>query len=125
MNGGRTYFHKSMVTIFVTPRSARITTPVRVLLCAPKFQAGTMSLGDVMQAASAFLIVQNAFSWLVDNYPRFANWSASARRITSLLVSIDALELAEKKGGIKRISRNEHDESAMRLRGISVTLDDG
>jgi putative ATP-binding cassette transporter len=32
-----------------------------------------MSLGELMQAASAFVSVQSAFSWLVDNYPRFAD----------------------------------------------------
>ena len=57
-----------------------------------------MSLGEVMQAASAFVIVQPAFSWLVDNYPRFADWTASARRVGSLLVSLDSLERAEEAG---------------------------
>jgi putative ATP-binding cassette transporter len=121
----RIILHQYMRTMFVSTTSGLIATAVPILLCAPKFLAGGMSLGDVMQAASAFAIVQNAFSWLVDNYPRFANWSASARRITSLLVSIDALEQAEKKGGIKCISRGEHDEAALRLRGLSVSLDDG
>ena len=122
----RTILHQYMRTTFVSTTSGLIATAVPILLCAPKFLAGTMSLGDVMQAASAFAIVQGAFSWLVDNYPRFANWSASARRITSLLVSIDALEEAEKKGGIKLISRTHHDDtSALRLKGVSVALDDG
>ena len=121
----RIILHQYMRTMFVSTTSGLIATAVPILLCAPKFLAGGMSLGDVMQAASAFAIVQNAFSWLVDNYPRFANWSASARRITSLLVSIDALEQAEKKGGIKLITRGEHDEPALRLRGLSVSLDDG
>jgi vitamin B12/bleomycin/antimicrobial peptide transport system ATP-binding/permease protein len=114
-----------MRTTFVSTSSGLIATVVPIILCAPKFLAGTMSLGEVMQAASAFGIVQGAFSWLVDNYPRFANWSASARRITSLLVSIDALERAERQGGIKRFARSEHDEPALRLRGLSVKLDDG
>ena len=121
----RIILHQYMRTTFVSTTSGLIATAVPILLCAPKYLAGTMTLGDVMQAASAFAIVQNAFSWLVDNYPRFANWSASARRITSLLVSIDALDEAEKKGGIKRINRGEHDEAALHLRGLSVSLDDG
>jgi putative ATP-binding cassette transporter len=37
----------------------------------------------VMQAASAFAIVQSAFGWLVDNYPRLADWNACARRFAS------------------------------------------
>jgi putative ATP-binding cassette transporter len=38
-----------------------------------------MTLGEVMQAASAFTIVQAAFNWLVDNYPRLSDWIASSR----------------------------------------------
>ena len=54
-----------------------------------------MSLGQVMQAASAFVTVQVAFNWLVDNYPRLADWTASAHRLASFLVSLDRLEDAE------------------------------
>ena len=40
-------------------------------------------------AASAFTIVQAAFNWLVDNYPKMADWTASARRVASLMVALD------------------------------------
>jgi putative ATP-binding cassette transporter len=97
-----------------------------VILCAPKFLDGTMTLGTVMQAASAFTIVQTAFGWLVDNYPRLAEWSAGARRIASLMASLDALERAE-TGTVGRITHNpgEAADIAMRLTDLSVTLDDG
>jgi putative ATP-binding cassette transporter len=81
-----------------------------------------------MQAASAFTIVQGAFNWLVDNYPRLADWTASARRVSSFMVSLDALERAEKGEGVERIERNDMTDSAgaaLRLRDLSVTLDDG
>ena len=85
-----------------------------------------MSLGAVMQAASAFTIVQGAFNWLVDNYPRLADWTASARRAASLMVSLDALERAEQGDGVGRIERSyDGDGAALRLRDLSVTLDDG
>ncbi|MCC6889456.1 MAG: ABC transporter ATP-binding protein/permease [Hyphomicrobiales bacterium] len=114
-----------MRTTFVSQTSNYIASVLPILLCAPKYLAGNMSLGQVMQAASAFVIVQAAFGWLVDNYPRFANWSANARRIASLTTSLDALEQAEKSGGIKLISRELHDDAALQLRGLSVTLDSG
>ena len=84
-----------------------------------------MSLGEVMQAASAFVIVQTAFGWLVDNYPRFASWSANSRRVASLVASLEALERAEKAGGITLINRGHHDDAALKLQGLSVRLDDG
>ena len=52
-----------------------------------------MTLGQVMQAASAFTIVQGAFGWLVDNYPRLAEWASSASRVGSLLLALDRLEV--------------------------------
>jgi putative ATP-binding cassette transporter len=84
-----------------------------------------MTLGEVMQAASAFMIVQVAFNWLVENYPRLADWTASASRLASLLVSLDRLERAEREDTAGRIVRTQAEAGALRLRDLSVTLDDG
>jgi putative ATP-binding cassette transporter len=85
-----------------------------------------MTLGQVMQAASAFTIVQSAFGWLVDNYPRLADWNACARRIASLMTSLDGLERAERAEGFGRIKRGETAGNAMlTLNDLSVSLDDG
>lgn len=115
-----------MRTTLVSQGSGLIAPVVPLLLCAPKFLDGSMSLGQVMQAASAFTIVQTAFGWLVDNYPRLADWNACARRIASLMMSLDGLERAEQGDGIGRIKRGETEGSAMlSLNDLSVTLDDG
>src|SRR6478609_4349463 len=84
-----------MRTTLVSQGSSLVAPVVPLLLCAPKFLDGSMTLGQVMQAASAFTIVQSAFGWLVDNYPRLADWNACARRIASLMMSLDGLERAE------------------------------
>src|SRR2546429_3142187 len=96
---------QTMRTTIVSQTSSYIAPVLPVLLCAPKFLDGSMTLGEVMQAASAFTIVQSAFNWLVDNYPRLADWTASALRVSSLMVSLDNLERAE--GGVGRIERGE------------------
>ncbi|UFS75065.1 ABC transporter ATP-binding protein/permease [Tardiphaga sp. 37S4] len=115
-----------MRTTLVSQGSSLIAPVVPLLLCAPKFLDGSMSLGQVMQAASAFTIVQSAFGWLVDNYPRLADWNACARRIASLMMSLDGLERAELGDGIGRIKRGETtDETMLSLHDLSVTLDDG
>jgi len=115
-----------MRTTLVSQGSGLIAPVVPLLLCAPKFLDGGMTLGQVMQAASAFTIVQTAFGWLVDNYPRLADWNACARRIASLMMSLDGLERAEKGDGIGRIQRGEtKGEAMLGLHDLSVTLDDG
>src|ERR1700756_1302623 len=83
---------QTMRTTVVSQTSSYVAPVLPVLLCAPKFLDGSMSLGEVMQAASAFTIVQSAFNWVVDNYPRLADWTASARRVSSLMVSLESEE---------------------------------
>jgi putative ATP-binding cassette transporter len=115
-----------MRTTLVSQGSSLIAPVVPILLCAPKFLDGSMSLGQVMQAASAFTIVQSAFGWLVDNYPRLADWNACARRIASLMMSLDGLERAEQAEGYGRIKRGEtKGEAMLELKELSVTLGDG
>ncbi len=115
-----------MRTTLVSQGSSLIAPVIPLLLCAPKFLDGSMTLGQVMQAASAFTIVQTAFGWLVDNYPRLADWNACARRIASLMMSLDGLERAERGDGIGRIKRGETEGTAMlSLNDLSVSLDDG
>ena len=116
---------QTMRTTIVSQTSGYIAPVLPVILCAPKFLNGSMSLGEVMQAASAFTIVQGAFNWLVDNYPRLADWTASASRVSSLMVSLDNLERAEGGEGVDRIERSHATGAALRLTGLSVTLDDG
>ncbi len=55
-----------------------------LLLVAPKFISGELSLGAVMQITSAFAIVLGALNWLSDNYLRYAEWKASAERVDEL-----------------------------------------
>jgi vitamin B12/bleomycin/antimicrobial peptide transport system ATP-binding/permease protein len=115
-----------MRTTLVSHGSMLIAPVVPVLLCAPKFLDGSMSLGQVMQAASAFTIVQGAFGWLVDNYPRLADWNACARRVASLMVSLDGLEQAEQSETVGRIKRGEtQGETVLSLNEVSVSLGDG
>jgi vitamin B12/bleomycin/antimicrobial peptide transport system ATP-binding/permease protein len=115
---------QSMRTTIVSQTSGYIAPILPIILCAPKFLDNAMTLGEVMQAASAFTIVQSALNWLVDNYPRLADWAASARRVASLELALDGLERAEiRQSG--RIARGGGKEAALRLRDVSVTLDDG
>jgi vitamin B12/bleomycin/antimicrobial peptide transport system ATP-binding/permease protein len=115
---------QTMRTTIVYQGSGILAPVVPVILSAPKFLDGSMTLGEVMQAASAFVIVQTAFSWLVDNYPKFADWTASARRVASLLVSLDTLDRAE-EAGVGQIEYGETANDALHLSDLSVTLDDG
>jgi putative ATP-binding cassette transporter len=125
MRRWRQYTLQFLRTTLISQSSQTFVPVVPLILCAPKYLASEMSLGQVMQAASAFVTVQIAFNWLVDNYPRLADWAASARRVASLLVSLERLERFDREEGPRHIAFGESHGSAVELREVSVTLDDG
>jgi vitamin B12/bleomycin/antimicrobial peptide transport system ATP-binding/permease protein len=61
------------------------------VLCAPKYLAGTMTLGELTQASAAFVAVQTAFNWLVDNFQRMSDWRAAINRVATLLAALAQL----------------------------------
>ena len=88
----RIYMWQLMRMTVVTYTSLLITPVIGLLLCTPKYLMGAMSLGEVVQAAAAFVVVQGAFSWFTDNYARLAEWASSANRVASLLLALDEVD---------------------------------
>jgi len=62
------------------------------VLCAPKYLNGTMTLGELTQAAAAFVTLRTAFNWLVDNFQRVSDWRAATTRVAALLTALDQVE---------------------------------
>jgi putative ATP-binding cassette transporter len=81
-----------MRTTVVSHGNSLLAPIIGLILCAPNYVLGTVTLGEVTQAAAAFMAVQGAFNWLVDNYPRLAEWLSSAYRVGILLDSFDRLD---------------------------------
>ncbi|MCO4053257.1 MAG: ABC transporter ATP-binding protein/permease [Bosea sp.] len=77
---------------WITNGNGVLVPVVPLLLAAPKYLSGELSLGSVMQIAAAFVQVQIAFNWIVENFMRIAEWLASARRVNELVEAIDRLE---------------------------------
>lgn len=86
------YCWQLMRLTVVTHSNTLLAPVVGLLLCMPKYVAGTMLLGEVVQAAAAFVVVQGACNWFTDNYIRLADWAASANRVASLLLALDRID---------------------------------
>ncbi len=83
---------------WVTHSSFLLTPVVALFLCAPKYLAGSMSLGELTQAAAAFGTVVGAFNWVVDNFQRLADWTSSVDRVATLLLALDEVSAADGAG---------------------------
>jgi vitamin B12/bleomycin/antimicrobial peptide transport system ATP-binding/permease protein len=81
-----------MGTTMVSQTDVLLAPVFAWVLCAPKFLAGTMTLGELTQAAAAFVMVQSAFNWIVDNYQRLADWHSAAYRVATLLQALDDVD---------------------------------
>ncbi len=99
---------------------------VPLLLGAPKYLAGEMTLGSLMQAATAFVQVQLALNWLADNALRLADWFASARRVTQLSDAIDRLDASLGPiGQGETIKLGVSPDNRVHLRDLNIALHDG
>lgn len=105
---------------WITNSSGPMIPVVPLLFAAPKYFSGDLTLGEVTQLAGAFVQVQMAISWLVDNYNRIAECYASARRVMVLVEASEAVEarLAGQDGA--KIDLATSADATIRLSGVSV-----
>ncbi len=88
--------------ITLVTRANSLTVPViGLFLCVPKYLDGSMSLGEVAQAAAAFATVQGSLNWFVDNFQRLADWKTSANRVAILLLALDSASQSEVSGRVQ------------------------
>jgi len=91
------------------------------LAAAPRYFAGTMQLGGLMQTASAFGQVQGALSWFVGAYTSLASWRATVDRLTSFTSAMDEINEAKAQNGLRRETGGGQ---ALRLEKLSLRLPD-
>jgi len=98
----REYCWQLVRTTIVSQGNFLFAPVVAWILCVPKYLSGAMSLGEVTQSAAAFVVVQGAFNWLVDNFQRFADWQSSAHRVATLLLALDELEANQRTETVRQ-----------------------
>lgn len=107
---------------WITNASGPLVPIFPLLVALPKYLSGDLSLGQVMQLAAAFVQVQVAISWIVDNYNKIADWYASARRIIELTDAADAIDtrLAATGAITPRLALSAGTSPGLRLNNVSV-----
>ena len=95
---------------------------IPVFLAAPKYFAGQLTLGAVMQIAAAFIAVLQALNWFVENFIRLAEWSASARRVNEFDC---ALRRVSENGNGRDIEIGQSPDASIHFEGLSIEHQDG
>ena len=107
---------------WITNGSGALVPVVPLLLAAPKYLSGEMSLGGVVQVAAAFVAVQNAFNWVLDNFMRIAEWLAAARRVNELA---DALERVDGEPPGEHLAISPSGDGLLHLDDVTLIDRDG
>ena len=95
-----------------------------ILISAPRYILGKISLGTLMQSAQAFQQMTSALSWPVNAAGGIAEWRASVERILSLLQVLDNVD--------EELARPDHwiqvksgDRPVLAFRNLSLAKYDG
>jgi putative ATP-binding cassette transporter len=97
------------------------TSYFAMLIAAPRYFAGTIQLGSLIQTANAFERVSEALSWFIGSYTAFAEWRATVDRLTEF-----SAEIAPNKTAPLRNARNETTlQDTVDLHNVGVSLPDG
>jgi putative ATP-binding cassette transporter len=96
-----------------------------ILVASPRYLAGTITLGVLMQTAQAFQQVVGAMSWPVDNVSRVAEWRASAERVLNLHDAIGSVKKAEQAGSSATIRVETTPEPKLIFDGLVLMAYDG
>lgn len=67
---------------WVTGGSGWLAILAPLLLAAPGYFGGTLTLGGLMMVVGAFYQVQSALRWYVDQFPSIAEWRAMLARVS-------------------------------------------
>lgn len=102
-----------------------LTAIFPVLITAPRYIAGSITLGGLMQTAQAFQQLAAALSWPVDNLPKAAEWRASAERVLALHDALQRVkeEVSHAAGGAIEIDKKAG--PALAFRDLSIANPDG
>jgi putative ATP-binding cassette transporter len=91
-----------------------------LLLATPKHLSGELTLGGVMQVVAAFLAVQGALMWFVDNFMRLAEWYASAERVSELTIAMRELDAGVIMEDGTPIRLEESSDGSIRIENLSI-----
>lgn len=96
-----------------------------ILVSAPRYILGSITLGALMQSAQSFQHMVSALSWPVDNMGRVAEWRASVERVLGLANALEQLEQEIAKPDPHRIHLVKKPQSILRFKNLCLSRLDG
>jgi len=96
-----------------------------ILVAAPRYILGSITLGALMQSAQAFQQMSAALSWPVNSMAGIALWRASVERVLGLVKALEDLELEIARPDPQRILLEKPAQSVLSFHELCLSRLDG
>jgi putative ATP-binding cassette transporter len=108
---------------WVTSGYGWFTIIAPIVVAAPGYFEGELTFGEMMVAVGAFIQVQQALRWFVDNFSSIADWQATLVRVTSFRRAVVAT--AHMDGEASEITYVSAPEERMTLDDLEIASGEG
>ncbi len=96
-----------------------------IVVLAPRYFFGDVTLGALFQTTGAFSEVQGALSWFIDSYASLAEFRATTERLATFGRSIEAARASAAVGRAAGVSQAASAGQNLVLDGVTLSLPDG
>ena len=107
---------------WVTAGYGWFTIVAPIIVAAPAYFDGNLTLGGLLMSAGAFTQVQQSLRWFIDNAGALADWRATLHRVASFRIALIGTDGAEQGSG--RITVEVSADDRLRIENLAVFLPD-
>lgn len=109
---------RQKVLLWFTAGYNQLSVMLPLLVALPNYFDKVFLLGGLIQSLQAFGRVQDSLSFLVNSYPRIAEWQAVAQRLTTFVNHMSEAE--EKAVGQNHLKVTKHPENSILVKGVTI-----
>jgi putative ATP-binding cassette transporter len=85
-------YTRERALMYLTSAYGMAAGVVPIVVASPRYFAGAITLGVLMQITQAFLEVTRSLNWFVDKFPLLADWRSHIERVAALEDTFEAAE---------------------------------
>jgi putative ATP-binding cassette transporter len=119
-------YGRERMLMYLTSAYGMIAGVVPIVVASPRYFAGAITLGVLMQITQAFLEVTRSLNWFVDKFPLLADWRSHIERVAALEDGFEHAEGLEADQTITLVEGPTEDgREVLAFRDLQVGHSDG
>ena len=117
--------HAQRRLMWLTSAYGSLAMVFPTLVASPRYFAGAITLGGLMQIVAAFAQVQTSLNWFVDNFPKLAEWRSACERVLAFRQAVEDVKRLATDPDQSTIAVIEGDGGELAFHDLQITSSDG